>query len=60
MERIQLMRLILEQPLSRGGCQIDLARAEHYNWFTAVYVHDARSVSLRHGPVHCDERFARE
>lgn len=40
MERIRLLRLVLETPEADGGCEVDLGQAEEEGWFTVVPVHD--------------------
>ena len=39
-ERIHLVRLVLEQPIAKGGCGIDIDKFQEKGWFEAIPVHD--------------------
>ena len=57
MERLHLIRLVLETPVEEGGCGIDLIQAQHEKWFSIRAHHTAheplerRSPSLRAPPI---------
>jgi hypothetical protein len=50
MERIHLLRLLLQLPEADGGCGINLLEKQHKGWFTLVPVHDGNRTKTARFP----------
>lgn len=49
-ERIHLMFLMLQERVDKGGCGINVHRAEEKKWFTAVPIHDGNRTKTKSYP----------